>query len=697
MPLDIVRSTCPHDCPSVCALEVEILDDGTVGRVRGAKDNSYTAGVVCAKTARYRERIHHPDRLTQPLLRTGAKGSGEFAPIDWPEALDRVAVAFRERSQKYDPTTIWPYYFAGTMGWVQRNGIDRFRHDLGYSGQIANICTFPADAGWRAGVGKIMGPDPREMAESDLIISWGGNPVTTQVNVMTHVARARKNGAKFIVVDVYRTPSVEAADDAYILRPGTDVAFACALMHVLFRDGFADRDYLANFAADAQEFEAHLADKTPEWAEAITGIPAQRIVDFAHLYGRTEKAFIRVGYGFSRSRNGSQQLHAVTCLPTVTGKWPVRGGGAFYNNRDIYAGTFDQTLIQGLDVKNPAVRMLDMSRIGPVLVGEDAVVKQGPPVTAMIVQNTNPAVVAPETMKVHAGFRREDFFLCVHEQFMTDTAKFADIVLPATMFLEHDDIYSSGGHGHFHFAPKAIDGPAGCRSNHYVLSELARRLGSTHRGFQMSELEIIDETLTTAGLGGLDGIKDQRWIDLQPDFDTSHFLVGFPTEHGRFRFKVDWASLGPYPEGLTPLPDYSAAVIDAADAAHPLRLVVPPARNYLNSSFTETPTSIAKEARPTVKIHPDTAAAQDIADGDLVTLGNRLGTVGVHAEVFSDLQPDVVIVEGIWPNGAFPGGLGINVLVSADPGRPASGGVFHDTAVWLRKGFDGYQPRGHRP
>ena len=185
---------------------------------------------------------------------------------------------------------------------------------------------------------------------------------------MTHVARARKNGAKFIVVDVYRTPSVEAADDAYILRPGTDVAFACALMHVLFRDGFADRDYLANFAADAQEFEAHLVDKTPEWAAAITGIPAQRIVDFAHLYGRTEKAFIRVGYGFSRSRNGSQQLHAVTCLPTVTGKWPVRGGGAFYNNRDIYAGTFDQTLIQGLDVKNPAVRMLDMSRIGPVLV-----------------------------------------------------------------------------------------------------------------------------------------------------------------------------------------------------------------------------------------------------------------------------------------------------------------------------------------
>ena len=689
MPLDIVRSTCPHDCPSVCALEVEVKDGKTIGRVRGSKVNTYTDGVICAKVARYAERIHHPERLTQPLLRTGAKGSGEFTAIPWDDALDRVASAIQDKVQQYDPTTVWPYHFAGTMGWIQRRGLERLRNDLGYSGQIGNICTFPADAGWRAGVGKILGPDPREMAQSDLIISWGGNPVSTQVNVMTHVAKARKRGAKFVVVDVYRTPSVEAADEAYILRPGTDVAFACALMHVLFRDGYADRDYLNKFAEDYQAFEAHLANKTPEWAAEITGISADRITAFAHEYGKTEKAYIRVGYGFSRSRNGSQQLHSVTCLPTVTGKWPTKGAGAFYNNREVYSSRIDETLIQGLDVADPHIRMLDMSRIGPVLVGEDPALNGGPPVTAMLIQNTNPASIAPEIGKVHEGFKRDDLFLCVHEQFMTDTAKFADIVLPATMFLEHDDIYSSGGHGHFHFAPKAIDGPEGCVSNHDLICQLAKRLGASHRGFDMTALDIIDETLQTSGLGGVAAIEDERWIDLQADFDTSHFINGFPTDSGRFKFKVDWASHGPYHDGLSALPDYDPKDIDAASAAHPFRLVVPPARNYLNSSFTETPTSIKREARPVVKVHPDVAADMGLSDGDLVALGNALGSVGLHAEIFAGLQPNVLIVEGVWPNHAFPGGVGINLLISAAPSRPASGGVFHDTAVWLKNGYDG--------
>jgi anaerobic selenocysteine-containing dehydrogenase len=331
--------------------------------------------------------------------------------------------------------------------------------------------------------------------------------------------------------------------------------------------------------------------------------------------------------------------------------------------------------------------MLDMSRIGPVLTGEDPALADGPPVTAMLVQNTNPALIAPDIGKVHAGFKRDDLFLCVHEQFMTDTAKFADIVLPATMFLEHDDIYSSGGHGHFHFAPKAIDGPEGCVSNHDLLCQLAKRLGASHRGFDMTALEIIDETLITSGLGGIAAIEEARWIDLQADFETSHFMNGFPTDNGRFKFKVDWAAHGPYHAGLSALPDYSPKDIDAASAEHPFRLVVPPARNYLNSSFTETPTSIKREAKPVVKMHPDVARAKGIDDGDLVTLGNQLGSVGVHAEIFADLQPEVLIVEGVWPNAAFPGGLGINVLISAAPSRPASGGVFHDTAVWLKKGF----------
>jgi len=686
---EIRYSACPHDCPSTCALEVERLDARTIGRVRGAEDNLYTAGVICAKVARYAERIHHPDRLTQPLRRTGAKGSGSFAPISWDDALDEVAEAFIRAEQQHGSESVWPYFYAGTMGFVMRDGIHRLRHAKKYSGQHSTICVMSAWNGFIAGTGRLAGADPREMAQSDCVVIWGTNPVHTQVNVMTHAIRARKErGAKIVHVDVYRNATSEQADMAIILRPGTDGAFACAVMHVLFRDGYADREYLRGYTDCPDELEAHLKDKTPAWAAAITGVPSEEIEGFAKLVGTTPKTYFRLGYGFSRQRNGVTNMHAALCIPAVTGAWLHEGGGAFHNNGAIYH--WDKQMIEGLDVVDPAIRLLDQSRIGPVLTGDAEALHGGPPVTAMLIQNTNPMMVAPELNLVHAGFAREDLFACVHEQFMTETAQMADIVLPATMFLEHDDIYQGGGHQYIVLGPQVVEPPEGCRSNHEVICALAERLGAEHPGFAMSPWELIEHTVKASGWGDAAALREQRWIDCQPPFEKAHYLDGFAWPDKKFRFAPDWAAIQPHgfgpagaPENVPRLPDHYA-VIEEATEEMPFRLVTAPARNYLNSSFTETPTSIKRERRPEVMIHPDDAGPMGIGAGDKVRLGNTRGSVLIHARLFDGVRRGVVIVESIWPNHAFEEGIGINALTGSDPVAPSGGAAFHDNRIWIR-------------
>lgn len=321
-------SACPHDCPSTCALEVEVLDGRTMGRVRGAADNTFTAGVICAKVARYAERVHNPDRLTLPMMRTGPKGSGQFKRISWDDALDRTVDRFLDLERRYGAETIWPYFYAGTMGLVMRDGINRLRHLKRYSGQYSTICTALSWAGWLVGHGRMTGSDPREIAESDCVVLWSTNAVVTQVNVMTHAVRARKErGAPIVAIDIYDNPTMRQADVKLLVRPGTDGALACAVMHVLFRDGLADRAYLARHADDADGFEAHLATRTPAWAEAICGVPAVDIEALAHLLGTRPRAFFRIGYGFARARNGAAAMHAVTAIPVVLGAWQYRGEG----------------------------------------------------------------------------------------------------------------------------------------------------------------------------------------------------------------------------------------------------------------------------------------------------------------------------------------------------------------------------------
>jgi anaerobic selenocysteine-containing dehydrogenase len=664
---------------------VERIDSHRIGRVHGRKDHPYTAGVVCTKVARYAERQHHPDRLATPLRRVGGKGVGRsaFVPISWEEALDAVAAAFLRATQRYGSEAVWPHFYAGTMGLVQRDGINRLRHALRYSRQHSTICVTLSDSGWIAGAGVKRGVDAREIPQADLVVMWGGNPVSTQVNVMSHITRARKErGAPFVVVDPYRTPTAEVADVHLAPRPGTDGALVCAVMHVLFKEGYADRAYMAKYTAGADALEVHLASRDPAWAAGITGLSEREIIDFARLYGRTKRSYIRVGYGLSRSRNGAAQLFAVSCLPAVTGAWQHPGGGALYGNgAGIYP--LDRTLIEGLDTIDRGTRILDQSRIGPILTGDRRDLGDGPPVTALLIQNTNPMVVSPDSNRVRTGFSRDDLFVCVHEQFMTETAAMADIVLPATTFLEHDDIYTASGHTFLQVARKVVEPFAEARPNHFVICELAKRLGAKHPGFAMSEWEIIDATLARSGLPDAGTIYEKGGHDLALPFERAHFLDGFGHADKRFHFAADWAAIGPDHHALPALPDH-VAVIDRTDAERPFRMVAPPARSFLNTTFNNLPSGVAREGKPMARIHPDDLAVLGLADGARVRLGNQQGSVVLTARAFDGLQRGVVVVEGIWPNAAFEEGIGINALTSAEPGLPNGGAVFHDTAIWVR-------------
>jgi anaerobic selenocysteine-containing dehydrogenase len=526
-------------------------------------------------------------------------------------------------------------------------------------------------------------------------VIWGTNAVATQVNVVTHAVRARRErGAKIVVIDIYDNPTMKQADIGLIVKPGTDGALACAVMHVLFREGLADREYLERYTDDPRGLEAHLATKTPEWAAHVTGLPADEIVAFARLIGTTKRTFFRLGYGFARQRNGAVNMHAAASIAAVTGCWRYEGGGAFHSNSSIYR--LDKGLLEGLGFLDPTVRHLDQSQIGRVLTGDPQALHGGPPVTALLIQNTNPANVCPEQRLVKQGFLREDLFTCVHEQFMTDTASLADVVLPATMFMEHDDVYRGGGHQYLIVGPKLVEPPEGPRTNLDVIEELAERLGVAHLpGFGMTAREHVDHLLARNGYGTFETLEHRRWLDLQPDFEHAHYLKGFGHPDGKFRFRPRWnggaapnkpprslGTLGPY-EQLPEFPDH-VELIEVADDEHPFRLATPPARSFLNSSFTETPGSLKREGRPELMIHPDDADALGVADGGRVEVGNRRGEIVLHAKRFDGVRRGVVVAEGIWPNSAHERGEGINVLTGADAAAPYGGAAFHDNRVWVR-------------
>ncbi|MFT5608084.1 MAG: anaerobic selenocysteine-containing dehydrogenase, partial [Parvicella sp.] len=456
---------------------------------------------------------------------------------------------------------------------------------------------------------------------------------------------------------------------------------AAAMMHVLFKEGLADWEYMQKYTDAPKGLEASLKDKTPKWAAAITGVSEAEIIKLARLYGSTQKSFIRLGIGFSRSRNGAHNVHAVSCLPAVTGAWQALGGGALLGS----SGTFglSKTYIEGTDVMRPESRQLDMCRIGAILNGEEADLKGGPPVKALLIQNTNPMAVTPDSAYVKKGFMRDDLFVCVHEQFMTQTAMMADIILPATSFVEHDDLYTSFGHTYLQVAKPLIKPHFKSRSNHQVVCALADRLGAEHPAFKQSAKEVIDQALSDSEYPSFDQLMDKKWHDCASDHQQMNYLNGFDWPDKKFRFKPDWRAAGDH-KGIMPAWPGHWDIIFNANEAHPFRLITPPARRFLNTSFTQSPHSLKGEKEPGVHINPEDAQRLNIINDQQVVLGNYQGEVELKALVSERAQAGVLEARGIWPGTAFKNGMGINTLISAESPYPDGGAAFHDCAVWIK-------------
>ena len=682
MKSNLVKSACPHDCPSTCLLEIERLSPKTLGVIKGAKNLPFTGGVICEKVSRYAERFHHPARLKYPMRRDGKKGDGVFTRIDWEEAIETIVTNFKKITQDYGAEAIWPYHSGGTMGIIQRYGMERLSRVFGCSGIKNTICVTPAAAGWQAGIGCQRGVDPLEIQKSKFIVVWGGNPVHTNVNLMQHIQKARKNNnAKLAVVDVYRTSTMKVADIGLVLKPGTDGALACAMMHVMLSENLVDRDYLSKFSDFDQDVANHLKDKTPSWASSITGLPKDEIEGFARTFGSIKKTFLKLGVGFTRARNGASNMHAVTCLPAMTGSWKYEGGGAHFANFDIWGLNTNTAHASGVEDKSK--RSLDQSRIGAILCGDDTSIKSGPPVKAILIQNANPALVAPNSKKVRRGLSREDLFVCVHEHFKTETARYADLLLPATMFVEHDDLYMGWGHTGLTIGKQILEPSEECLSNAQLINILGRRLGADHESFHLSDRELVDKTLVASGKGTLSTLEKESWVDCRLSFDDSHFLNGFGHPSGLFKFKPDWREIGPLTNNIPEMPDHWNN-LDIIQENKPFRLVTAPARSYLNSSFTETKGSQKREGMPKALIHPFDAENLGILDESVVSIGNEKGTITLMAKVLDTAQPGIVIAEGVWPDHFYQNKVGINQLVSDEAVAPNGGVPFHDTAIWLR-------------
>jgi anaerobic selenocysteine-containing dehydrogenase len=439
-----------------------------------------------------------------------------------------------------------------------------------------------------------------------------------------------------------------------------------------------------------ERFRAHLQTKTPEWAAAITGLSVAEIEAFARIVGTTPRSYFRLGYGFTRQRNGATNMHAALCIPAMTGAWQHRGGGAFHSHSGAWK--LDKSVITAPEMAKGDARWLDMSQIGAVLTGDIKALLGGPPVKAMIIQNTNPASVAPDQTRTRAGFEREDLFTVVHEQFMTETAELADIVLPATMFLEHNDYYTRGGHTRVLYGPALVEAPGEARSNFAVINELCRRLGIEHQSLAMTDKQMIAETFRRSNYPSLDEVEETGFVERALPDATSRFADGFAWPDGKFRFKPNWQGAADKkgylwtcdPASLPEFPDHWD-INERATAEHPFRLATSPARAFLNSTFNETPGSQKRHPDPTVFIRSDDAARYGIANGDPVTLGNHRGTVELTAQLFEGMQQGVLIAEGVHANKSHRAGRGINTLIGSDAAPPFGGAVFHDAAVWIRK------------
>jgi anaerobic selenocysteine-containing dehydrogenase len=692
MPLDsaesasrrVVRAACPHDCPDTCAMLVTV-ENGRAVEVRGAPDHPTTAGTLCTKVARYLDRTYSADRLRHPMRRIGAKGDGRFARISWDEALDEIAERFRAIAASADgPQAILPYSYAGTMGLLQGSSMDRrFFHRLGASLLDRTICASAGKAGWGAVVGASVGMDVEEYVGSRLILIWGSNPIASNLHFWTRAQEAKRRGAKLIAIDPYRSATAEKCHEHIAVLPGTDAALAFGIMHVLIDEDLLDRDYIDRYTQGFDALAARARDWTPERVAATCGIAPDQVVRLARDYGTIRPAAIRLNYGMQRARGGGNAVRAIACLPALIGAWRDPAGGALLSSSGTYP--IDSAALERPDLTPGKPRTINMSTIGDALTRVT-----DPPIRAIYVYNSNPVAVAPQSSRVVEGFARDDLFCVVHEIFRTDTADYADILLPATTQLEQTDVHSSYGHLYALANNPAIAPIAEALPNTEVFRRLAARMGFTDPCFLDTDDDLARQAFraTDARAVGIDwdALKSAGFARLNVPRPYAPFAHGnFPTPSKKCEFWSDRLEA----QGEDPLPAYlppreSAASNPALAARYPLGFISPPARNFLNSSFANLPAFVDEERMPHLDIHPDDASAREIGTGDSVRVFNDRGSLLASARVTDRARRGVVVAPSIWWRKLAPGGENANAVTSqalTDLGRAPT---FYDCLVEVR-------------
>jgi anaerobic selenocysteine-containing dehydrogenase len=654
-------SVCALDCPDACSLVVNVDQSGKAIKLGGDRDHPITRGFLCAKVTKYLEREYHPDRLLHPLRRTGAKGEAQFERISWDEALDEIAAKLKAIWKGSGPEAILPYSYAGTMGLLNGSGMDRrFFHRLGASRLERTICSAAGGAALQLSQGIRLGMEPEQFAQSKLIIAWGANILGTNVHLWPWIVEARRKGAKFYAIDPVRNRTTRAADKHFTVNPGSDLALALGLIHVILRESLQDKDYIRRYTNGFEELNRLATEYSPARVAALTGLEAAEIELLAREYATMHPAAIRLNYGVQRSERGGNAIRAITALPVVTGAWREAGGGLQLTTSGAF--DFNRAALErpDLQMRSPLgreARAINMAQLGHALVEIG-----NPRVNALIVYNSNPAAIAPHQNKVIAGLRRDDLFTVVLEQFLTDTAGFADIVLPVTTFLEHTDIYLAYGHYFLQLARPALPAPGEAKSNVEIFRLIAKRMGFAEKCFDDSEDEMM-RCLLSSGSPYLDGITleeldREHSIRLNVSQPGEPFLPfangGFQTASGKFEFGA---------EALDYLPPSESRLGDPAlTSRYPLELISGKNDDSLNSTFGHRRDVDEQTAR--LSIHPKDADARGIVQGMQVRVENDRGFCFFSASVDCDVPAGIVRARSVRWNRCAPEGRGINQLTS---------------------------------
>lgn len=685
-----IRGTCPHDCPDTCALLVTV-QDGVATAVRGDPDHPPTAGVLCTKVARYTERVYHEERLQYPMRRIGKKGEGKFERISWDEAISTIATRLKEIHGRA-PQAILPYSYAGTMGLVQGDSMSaRFFHKLGASLLDRTICASAGGAGYRYTIGARLGTDLDQVENAKLILIWGSNSLVSNLHFWTRAQEAKRRGAILIAIDPFRSLTAEKCQQHIAILPGTDSALALGMMHVLIAEDWIDHAYVNAYTLGFEQLKQRVLEWPPSRVAEVCGISEQQVVDLARLYGETAKrgepVLIRANYGTQRVRGGGMSVRNIACLPALIGAWRHAAGGVLFSSSETFARDFNA--LQRPDLM-PAIkpRTINMSTIGDDLLSETSEAF-GPKIEAIIVYNSNPLAVAPESDKVMRGFAREDLFTVVLEHFQTDTADYADILLPATTQLEHQDVHFSYGHTYM-MANNAAIAPIGeSKPNTEIFRLLASEMGLTDPCFQDSDDQIaavaFDVKLPRGADYDWETLKRNGWQKIK--FAVAPFAHGgFPTPSGKCEFYSERMKQ----DGLDPLPDYippyeSVASNPELAKKYPLAMISPPARNFLNSTFVNVKSLRTIEPEPKLDLHEQDAAARGILDGEMVRIFNDRGSFVSRARVGTKVRPGLVVGLSVWWKKMASDGKNVNEVTSQNLTDMGKAPTFYDVLVEVEK------------